>query len=414
MVIGPGEATREARAESQVLGQPLLTLLCADAFIEELVLRQVGVLTYEAVAVDDLFWRNFRRSPDSKAKPEGGSRAQRPIAARGEAAREQEQALSRRAPPSETCLLKRSQPEPNPPSSSRSGGACRATGGTAGRRSSEQSRFARRRCRSRALARVFLMSPPPPTVGGSWAGPTTDRSGTRQVSPRRAFEEWLALADAIDRDGSGGQRGAPAEGPGPAVGLDVHRQRGLAGDHRSVQGRQPERRPSQGRTTLSARVRSRGCLGFRGRERAAAVGGAGRHVHPLGSPGAVILSYGVRSVFESLAEVRGAPASRGPGPGGPIEGAVLPRRHLHGRHRDRGQDGPGWSFREPSRPGTSSTSRFASFVEREAEVLEIGEADALGYACNSLSLGRTPAGARRAQRRAHRRRLAAGASSCIP
>jgi N-dimethylarginine dimethylaminohydrolase len=30
-----------------------------------------------------------------------------------------------------------------------------------------------------------------------------------------------------------------------------------------------------------------------------------------------------------------------------------------------------------------------SFAEREAEVVEISEADALAYACNSLSLGRT-------------------------
>jgi ribonuclease E len=75
MVIGPGEATRDARAEAQLLGQPLLTLLCADAFLEELVLRQVGVLSYEAVVVDDLFWRNFRRSADLKA-PKGEPRAE--------------------------------------------------------------------------------------------------------------------------------------------------------------------------------------------------------------------------------------------------------------------------------------------------------------------------------------------------
>ena len=75
LVIGPGEATREARTESQRTGQPLLMLLCADAFIEELVLRQVGILTYEAVTADDLFWRNFRRSPDLRPKAEGSTRA---------------------------------------------------------------------------------------------------------------------------------------------------------------------------------------------------------------------------------------------------------------------------------------------------------------------------------------------------
>ena len=77
MVVGPGEATREARAESLQLGQPLLTLICADAFIEELVLRQVGVLTFEAVAIDDLFWRNFRRTADLKQKNEGSPRLHR-------------------------------------------------------------------------------------------------------------------------------------------------------------------------------------------------------------------------------------------------------------------------------------------------------------------------------------------------
>jgi hypothetical protein len=87
MVVGPGEATREARAESLQLGHPLLTLMCGDAFIEELVLRQVGVLSFEAVAVDDLFWRNFRRSADLKPKHEGSGRTHpaKPAVDRGDA-----------------------------------------------------------------------------------------------------------------------------------------------------------------------------------------------------------------------------------------------------------------------------------------------------------------------------------------
>ncbi len=75
LVIGPGEATREARAESQRLGLPLLTLLCSEAFIEELVLREVGVITYEASVTDDLFWRGLRRGSErdegEKAPREG-------------------------------------------------------------------------------------------------------------------------------------------------------------------------------------------------------------------------------------------------------------------------------------------------------------------------------------------------------
>ncbi len=115
MVIGPGEATREARAEAQLLGQPLLTLLCADAFLEELVLRQVGVLSYEAVVVDDLFWRNFRRSADVKPKGEGSARMQpaRPSPAReGPSAAQTLAAGSEPASAEETKLEPVAEPSP--------------------------------------------------------------------------------------------------------------------------------------------------------------------------------------------------------------------------------------------------------------------------------------------------------------
>jgi hypothetical protein len=61
LVIGPVDVTRDARSESQVLGQPLVTLLCADALAEEIVMRHVGVVTYESTAVDESYWRDLRK-----------------------------------------------------------------------------------------------------------------------------------------------------------------------------------------------------------------------------------------------------------------------------------------------------------------------------------------------------------------
>src|SRR5450631_2905030 len=50
------------------------------------------------------------------------------------------------------------------------------------------------------MARVFLMSPPPP----DWRirGGANYKSETRaRVNPRRAMSEWLGLADAIEKNG---------------------------------------------------------------------------------------------------------------------------------------------------------------------------------------------------------------------
>jgi ribonuclease E len=63
LIIGPTDATREARNESQILGQSLVTLLCADALAEEIVMRHLGVITYETTAVEDSYWRDLRRLP---------------------------------------------------------------------------------------------------------------------------------------------------------------------------------------------------------------------------------------------------------------------------------------------------------------------------------------------------------------
>jgi hypothetical protein len=72
LVIGPVDVTRDARSESQTLGQPLVTLLCGDAFAEEIVMRHVGVVSYEATAVDDSFWRDLRKLPRGESAAERG------------------------------------------------------------------------------------------------------------------------------------------------------------------------------------------------------------------------------------------------------------------------------------------------------------------------------------------------------
>ncbi|MHB8419113.1 MAG: HTH domain-containing protein [Myxococcales bacterium] len=62
LVLGPAEAGREAKAEAQAVGQPLVTLLCADALADELVLRQIGSHVVEVSQVDEGFWKSLRRS----------------------------------------------------------------------------------------------------------------------------------------------------------------------------------------------------------------------------------------------------------------------------------------------------------------------------------------------------------------
>jgi hypothetical protein len=65
LIVGPVDATRDARNESQLVGQPLVTLLCADSLAEEIVMREVGCLTYKVVAVNEPFWRDLRKTTRS-------------------------------------------------------------------------------------------------------------------------------------------------------------------------------------------------------------------------------------------------------------------------------------------------------------------------------------------------------------
>ncbi len=78
IVIGPAEATREAKSEVQQVGQPLVTLMCGEALAEELLLRQIGSHVVEVSQVDEGFWKSVRRSPPlpiqlAHAEPERGS-----------------------------------------------------------------------------------------------------------------------------------------------------------------------------------------------------------------------------------------------------------------------------------------------------------------------------------------------------
>ncbi len=72
IIIGPADASRDARNESQLLGQPLITLLCADAFAEEIVMRHLGVITYEITVVEESYWRDLRKSPRAAEGGAGG------------------------------------------------------------------------------------------------------------------------------------------------------------------------------------------------------------------------------------------------------------------------------------------------------------------------------------------------------
>jgi hypothetical protein len=102
LIVGPVDATRDARNESQLVGQPLVTLLCADALAEELVLREIGCLTYKAVAVNEPFWRDLRKS----------TRSAENNVARGRSGFVQKLAPQAEVPSSEGAVDASSQPVP--------------------------------------------------------------------------------------------------------------------------------------------------------------------------------------------------------------------------------------------------------------------------------------------------------------
>jgi N-dimethylarginine dimethylaminohydrolase len=104
-------------------------------------------------------------------------------------------------------------------------------------------------------------------------------------------------------------------------------------------------------------------------------------------PSSVILSYGVRSAFESIAEVRALiPSSVR------THAARLREPFFHGdtcMDLIETRSGPAWLVFPGAFASNEEYLGVRSFAEREAEVIELREADALAYACNSLSIGRT-------------------------
>ena len=110
-------------------------------------------------------------------------------------------------------------------------------------------------------------------------------------------------------------------------------------------------------------------------------------------PSSVILSYGVRSAFESIAEVRALiPSSVR------TQAARLRQPFFHGdtcMDLIETRSGRAWLVFPGAFASREEYLGARAFAEGEAEVIEVSEADALAYACNSLSIGRTllaPAG----------------------
>jgi N-dimethylarginine dimethylaminohydrolase len=227
------------------------------------------------------------------------------------------------------------------------------------------------------------MSPPPPgwrIVGGA----NYKSAGHAEVSPRKAFEEWLALADAIVATGAEVSVVPPPPPPALLSGLMYTANAGwlvTPGRFKVANLSVAHRRAEQPylREVLP------GLLGL-SVDGTAAVWEGQADMCPLGSS-AVILTYGVRSAFESIAEVRALL------PGGVrVQAARLREPFFPG---DTCMDlieirsGHAWLAFPGAFASDVEYREVRSFVEREAEVLEIGETDALAYACNSLSLGRS-------------------------
>jgi N-dimethylarginine dimethylaminohydrolase len=233
------------------------------------------------------------------------------------------------------------------------------------------------------VARVFLMSPPPP----GWritGGANYKSSGRPAVNPRKAMQEWLSLADAVVACGAEVCVLPPPGAPGLLSGLMYTANAGwlVTADrfkvaHLSVAHRKAEQ-------AYLGEVLP-GLLGL-SVEASTAVWEGQADMCTLG-PSSLILSYGVRSVFESIAEVQGSlpPDAR-------TQAARLREPFFHG---DTCMDpiethsGRAWLVFPGAFASSPDYLEVRAFAEREAEVLEISEGDALAYACNSLSLGRT-------------------------
>ncbi|MHB1844778.1 MAG: arginine deiminase-related protein [Deltaproteobacteria bacterium] len=228
---------------------------------------------------------------------------------------------------------------------------------------------------------AFLMSPPP--RGWKIRGGANYKSKARpQVSPRRALEEWLRLADAIEAAGGRVAVIGPSDDPLLTgmmytanagwlceVGASpVFRLSNLSVAHRR------DERPVLRRALEAA--------GLDVRESQAIWEGQADMCH---LPDRIVLTYGVRSVRESVDEVAAALP-----PGTPFHGARLREPYFHG---DTCMDplpapkGPVWLAFPGAFASAEEYQAARAFAGQAAEVVEIGEADALAYACNSLPVG---------------------------
>jgi N-dimethylarginine dimethylaminohydrolase len=222
------------------------------------------------------------------------------------------------------------------------------------------------------------MSPPP--SGWRIIGGANYKSEARpKVNPQKALREWIALADSIVAHGGEVAVLPPAPGPTPLTGLIYTANAGwlvAPGRFRIA------------RVSVAHRVAERaylaGALSHFGwaLEESRAVWEGQADMCPL-AEGAILLTYGVRSTVESLDEVRAASPATG------WHAAKLQNPYFHGDTcMDVVQSSKGklW-LAYPGAFASAEEYRGArAFAEKQAEVLEIGEADALGYACNSLSL----------------------------
>ena len=231
------------------------------------------------------------------------------------------------------------------------------------------------------MSHGYLMSPPP--RGWVIHGGENYKSKKRpKVNARKAFEEWLRLADAIESAGGWVVALEPSEAP-LLTGMPYTANAGWlrTGGARplfrlaqvSVEHRRAER------PILAAAL---GALGVE-TEDAQAVWEGQADMCQL--PDRIILTYGVRSVRASVDEVAQAlPA------GGLYHAAKLRDPFFHG---DTCMDplpaprGPVWLAFPGAFASAEEYQAARSFAAKAAEVIEISEADALAYACNSLPVG---------------------------
>ena len=227
------------------------------------------------------------------------------------------------------------------------------------------------------MARVFLMSPPP--SGWRIVGGANYKSEARPtVNAQKALREWIALADAIVGEGGEVAVVPPAPCPTPLTGRMYTANAGwlIAPDRFRI-----------ARLSVAHRAAERAYLGSTlghfgwTLEESRTVWEGQADMCSLG-PDAIVLTFGVRSVAESLDEVRDASAKS-------WHAAKLQNPFFHGDTCMDVVDSPGgklWLAYPGAFASTQDYQGARSFAEQYAEVVEISEADALGYACNSLSL----------------------------